>query len=69
MYVRVKQFLDIGCGTLWSNTSGFPADLVPHLKKGLALRGDFMTCQCKSARGDVWLTNRKFSCRKTTNLL
>ena len=46
-----------GCGTLRSNRSGFPADLVPHLKKGRAHRG---TRQCN---GDGWLTNRKQDCQ------
>ena len=56
------------CGTLRSNRVGFPTDLTPHVKKRLKSRSDFMVRQCKSAKSDDWLRNRKQSNRLSVTM-
>lgn len=51
------------CGTLRSNRVGFPVDLIGHVRKGLASRGDYITRQCTSAKSPNWTRNRKQSNR------
>ena len=73
-FSSVKLLLDLskdgiyGCGTLRSNRIGFPSDLQPHMKKGLSRRGDFLVRQCKEAKGEGWVRNRKQSIRLVVSL-